>query len=107
MMASKKTKKSPLKHSNGASPGASKLISIRIPEKTIADLQHRAGKGGKGYQRLIKTYIAHGFAGGPASTRSAPPPIAPQPPPRSRGTPSLPDVMREDIDTLGKIFKPH
>src|SRR5688572_29733391 len=107
-MPAKKTKKPSSKRVNG---DANKLISIRIPEKIIRDLQQQAGKqGGIGYQKLIKAYIANGLAKETpaASVESAPRRVAHSTSSRPMRSPdSIPDVMREDIDALGKIFKPY
>ncbi len=95
-----------------------RMISIRIPEKTISDLQRQAGKKGNiGYQKLIKDYIASGLAEetGVSSVSEifqeetqAIGTIVPKNLPKKKKEPSdLPLVMREDIEALGKIFKPY
>lgn len=107
-----------IKSKNKSLLNANKLISIRIPENTIQDLQRQAGKkGGIGYQKLIKTYIANGLAEEVSSVdkssidlprRSAAASFTPKASSKKKKEPSdLPAVMREDIEALGKIFKPH
>lgn len=103
-----------------ASESPNKLISIRIPEKTIEDLQRQAGKkGGIGYQKLIKAYIANGLAEEAETGKSlnsaifeeetqAIGTIVPKKLPKKKKEPSdIPAVMQEDIEALGRIFKPY
>ncbi len=91
----------------------SKLISIRIPENTIQDLQRQAGKkGGMGYQKLIKAYIQDGLNGDTPGQQAvfkeemqaiATPVIRG----KKKKDDDIPAVMREDIEALGRIFKPY
>lgn len=122
-MRTKTVKKISVKRPAAPAAGANKLISIRIPEKTIKDLQTQAGKKGDlGYQQLIKAYIANGLAeegserdGSPAGIlhplRTDNPPAGTQTQKKSRKikkeSADIPHVMQEDIEALGKIFKPH
>lgn len=118
-MPAKSKSKTSSKRAAGSSASANKLISIRIPEDTIQHLQRQAGKkGGIGYQKLIKNYIADGLAGEGASSSkmskilqeetNAIGTVFPKTAPKKKKEPSeLPAVMREDIEALGKIFKPH
>ncbi len=110
-MPPKKQKKSSSKRSKNKDASASKLISIRIPEDMIQNLQQRAGQGGIAYQRLIKDYISNGLSepGRPLSSSSETIPLAtPTPaPPLAHDFSVLPAVMQEDIESLGAIFKPH
>jgi UDP-glucuronate decarboxylase len=120
-MPVKNRKKNASKAARPAAESPNKLISIRIPEKTIEDLQRQAGKkGGIGYQKLIKEYIASGLAeeagAGDLSGNTAIfeeethaiGTIVPKTLPKKKKEPSdIPAVMREDIEALGKIFKPY
>src|SRR3989338_1546807 len=122
-MRAKTIKKTPAKRLTDPAAGANKLISIRIPEKTIKDLQKQAGKkGGLGYQQLIKAYIVNGLAeegadraGNPSGishplrsdNQSAGTHAQKNPSKIKKESADIPRVMQEDIETLGKIFKPH
>jgi len=102
-MASKKSRPRPRQTPQDLS--ANKLISIRIPGKTIRDLQTLAGrKKGLGYQQLIKEYIAQGLA---EEENAAPAkPLVKKQVPGQR-PPAVADVLQEDIAALGEIFRPH
>ncbi len=118
-MPVKNRKKASRKRPNEGTPSPNKLISIRIPENTIQDLQRQAGKkGDMGYQQLIKAYIADGLAGENASSNTVrkvfsqemnaiATPVLNTPKKKKKESFDVPDVMREDIEALGKIFKPY
>lgn len=107
-----KSRKRPLKKKFLPAGDANKLISIRIPEKTIEGLRRMARKkGGMGYQQLIKAYITSGMSDDPGAA------LCPEPAAKSLTqsaawkkpavSPKVPSVMQDDIKALGEIFKPY
>ena len=112
-----KTRK-PASKKRSAASGArasNKLISIRIPEKTIEGLRRLAEEKGEGmgYQQLIKAYIKSGMSGEGSETfreemaAIATPVLKPAHWKKKADPLKVPNVMREDIEALGKIFKPY
>src|SRR3989338_7006400 len=112
-----KTRKPAPKKRSSASGAilSNKLISIRIPEKMIEGLRRLAEEKGEGmgYQQLIKAYIKSGMSGEGSETfqeemEAIATPVLKSVPAKKKVVPvKVPSVMREDIEALGKIFKPY